>query len=283
MPAPTSTRRPPGGSAPRAAAPLRDAAAAARLLAAMLDVPVPVSVRQSPRARGVVLRMLPGVGLEVVAPRDMNLELLPLAVESRRTWIEDAAARLAASGELPGMLPVLLPSRLVLTALGLEYRVGYAPRRDRDGAAVRAMGPGRLAVAYGPGDAGGREAARLALCDFVRAAAGPLLVAALRRVGREVGLDFASATVRRQRTRWGSCSRDGRVSLNLNLAFLPWELTRYVFVHELCHTRHPDHSPAYWRTVERHLPGSRRLDAALRHAGHYVPLWFTRGLTASWP
>jgi predicted metal-dependent hydrolase len=279
-------RGPGTGIKGRAAAPARDAAEAARLAAAMLDVPVPVTVRVSRRASGVILRMLPGWGLEVVAPEGCDMRLVPLAVESRRVWIEDAAARLAASGELPGLLPVRLPGRLVLTALGLEYRVVYATRPGPDGAArgglVREMGPGRLAVTL-PGGGDGPEAARNALCDFVRAKAGPLLVAALRNTSREVGLAFASATVRRQRTRWGSCSRDGRVSLNLNLAFLPFALTRYVFIHELCHTRHPNHSAAYWNAVRDILPACRELDAALRHAGHYVPLWFTRGLTASWP
>ena len=117
------------------------------------------------------------------------------------------------------------------------------------------------------------------MCDFVRAKAGPLLVAGLREVSREVGLAFTAASVRRQRTRWGSCSRGGRVSLNLNLAFLPWELARYVFIHELCHTKHPDHSARFWDAVQAILPGRRELDAALRHAGHYVPLWFSRGVT----
>jgi predicted metal-dependent hydrolase len=280
----------PGKKARCAATPL-DAAAAARLLAAMLDVPTPVSVRISRRASGVILRMLPGTGLEIVVPAGCSLDLLPLAVESRRAWIEDAAARLAASGELPGMLPVALPQRVVLTAFGLEYRVEYVSRRGtqaaRPGAVVREMGPGRLAVALPGGDAGagadaeamGREAAQRGLREFVRAKAGPLLVAGLREVSREVGLAFAAASVRRQRTRWGSCSRGGRVSLNLNLAFLPWELARYVFIHELCHTRHPDHSARFWDAVQAILPESRELDAALRHAGHYVPLWFSRGVT----
>ncbi|MDQ7831906.1 MAG: DUF45 domain-containing protein [Desulfovibrionaceae bacterium] len=267
----------------------RHAAEASRLVAAMLDVPVPVAVRPSRRAGGVILRMLPNRGLEIVVPAGFNLELLPLAVESRRAWIEDAAARLAASGELPGLLPVLLPRRIPLTAFGLEYRVDYLSREAGRDCRVREMGAGRLAVSLagplaGPlseGEAGGEPlgSARQALCAFVKAKAGPLLVSALRRASLETGLPFVSARVRQQRTRWGSCTAGGRVSLNVNLAFLPPTLARYVFIHELCHTRHQDHSPRFWDAVRAIEPGCRELDAALRHAAHYVPLWFSRGIT----
>ncbi len=257
--------------------------ATARLLAAALELPVPVSVRVSRRARGVVLRMLPARGLEVVAPEGFDPELLPLALESRRAWIEDAAARLAALGELPGMVPVLLPRRIVLTAFGLEYRVDFLERPGLGRAAcrIREMGGGRLSVAVEPGGSGeGLEAARQGLCAFVRDRAGPLLVAALREVSRDVGLPFASARVRRQRTRWGSCTPSGRISLNISLAFLPWQLARYVFLHELCHTLHPNHSKRFWDALGRVEPDSPALDAALSRAGPYVPLWFTGPVTA---
>ncbi|QLA18868.1 M48 family metallopeptidase [Desulfolutivibrio sulfoxidireducens] len=261
-------------------------AAASRLAASLLDVPVPVSVRVSRRARGIVLRMLPDRGLEVVAPEGFDPALLPLAVESRRAWIEDAVARLAAMGELPGMVPVTLPRRVVLTAFGLEYGVDYLERpglgQARAACLIREMGGGRLAVTMRPGGAGeGREAARQGLCAFVRDRAGPLLVAALREVSREVGLPFASARVRRQRTRWGSCTAAGRISLNVTLAFLPWELARYVFVHELCHTLHQNHSTRFWDAVRAVEPDAPALDATLAQAGRYVPLWFTRGITAT--
>jgi predicted metal-dependent hydrolase len=225
--------------------------------------------------------MLPRQGLEGVAPEGIDPELLPLAVESRRAWIEDAAARLAALGELPGMVPVYFPRRVVLTAFGLEYRVDCLERPGLDGFRIRDMGGGRLVVAMEPGGSReGIEAARQGLCAFVRDRAGPLLVAALREVGREAGLPFASARVRRQRTRWGSCSASGRISLNLALAFLPWDLVRYVFLHELCHTLHHDHSKRFWDAVRSVEPRAQALDAALSGAGHYVPLWFSGTVTA---
>ena len=58
-------------------------------------------------------------------------------------------------------------------------------------------------------------------------------------------------SIRCQRTRWGSCSTRGTVSLNCSLVFLKLEVVRYLFVHELAHTKHMNHSANFWRLVEK--------------------------------
>ena len=95
----------------------------------------------------------------------------------------------------------------------------------------------------------------------------------LERTSDELELPFVRAIVRGQKTRWGSCSTQKTISLNYKLLFLPDELARYLFVHELCHTRHLNHSARFWRLVQSREPNYERLENQLTDAWRYVPLW----------
>ena len=68
------------------------------------------------------------------------------------------------------------------------------------------------------------------------------------------GLAVSRVSVRNQRSRWGSCGRDGHICLNWRLVLMPESVRDYVLVHELMHLRRMDHSPAYWRLVAEACP-----------------------------
>lgn len=257
-----------------------DALEAARLLGQRLPPALPVSVRVSPRAKGIVLRMLPGQGLEVVTPTGVPVQFLAQAVEARRGWIARTFERLAAEGGVPGEAPSLpRPERLVLTAFDRQWRLSYLAK-DRPGCALLQRGPGELVASGAVHDPG---AVAAALTTFCRDRAGELLRPALAAVSRETGLGYGAVAIRAQRTRWGSCTAKGLISLNFTIAFLPWELCRLVLVHELCHTVELNHSPRFWALVERFVPGCREIDARLNAARHYLPLWLVRATTTADP
>lgn len=88
--------------------------------------------------------------------------------------------------------------------------------------------------------------------------------AAIARFAPAYGVSVKAVSIRDQRTRWGSCSRDGRLSFNYRLAVLPPRLAEYVVVHELCHLLAFDHSPRFWALVARAIPEHRALRKALR-------------------
>ena len=81
------------------------------------------------------------------------------------------------------------------------------------------------------------------------------------------GLTVPKVSVRNQRTRWGSCGRDGHICLNWRLIAMPESVCEYVLIHELMHLRRLDHSPAYWRLVAAACPGYREARAWLRANG----------------
>jgi len=85
-----------------------------------------------------------------------------------------------------------------------------------------------------------------------------------------IGVEPGRLSVRNQHGRWGSCAgRTRTISLNCQLMRVDEELRDYVVVHELCHLLQPDHSPEFWRLVERQLPDYRKRRKAL----HAVHLW----------
>ena len=81
------------------------------------------------------------------------------------------------------------------------------------------------------------------------------LPARLLELAAQHGLAVSRVSIRNQRTRWGSCGRDGHICLNWRLMLMPSPVRDYVLVHELMHLRRMDHSPAYWRLVAAACPG----------------------------
>jgi predicted metal-dependent hydrolase len=81
------------------------------------------------------------------------------------------------------------------------------------------------------------------------------------------GLSVSRVSVRNQRSRWGSCGRDGHICLNWRLMLMPAWVSDYVLVHELMHLKRMDHSPLYWRLVAEAYPDYRAARQWLRVHG----------------
>ncbi len=77
----------------------------------------------------------------------------------------------------------------------------------------------------------------------------------LERFSDEYGLPYQRAAFRCQKTKWGSCSGQNNISLNINIAFLPVHLQDYILLHELCHIRHKNHSKAFWTQLGEYCDG----------------------------
>ena len=98
----------------------------------------------------------------------------------------------------------------------------------------------------------------------LRARAVRDLPARLRGLAAEHGFAVKAVSVRAQRTRWGSCSPTGRISLNWRLVQLPPDISDYILLHELAHLKHLNHSARFWKEVERICPWHREARAWLR-------------------
>jgi predicted metal-dependent hydrolase len=75
---------------------------------------------------------------------------------------------------------------------------------------------------------------------------------------------FVRVSIRSQRTRWGSASSRGTLSFNYRIIYLPPELQDLIIVHELCHLKEMNHSPAFWALVAQTIPNWKKLRRELR-------------------
>ena len=221
-------------------------------------------VRRSARARRLTVRVYPGGRVEVTVPAGVRAATVEDFVARHRAWIDARVAELRTHPQ-PQHEP--LPASVFLQALDADWQVRYVARR-RPG--VRVVAERALEVYGDPLHAGG---ARRMLRNWLTAEARAGLEPWLERLARECGLGYERLQLRRQRTRWGSCSRTGTISLNVCLLFQPPAVVRYLLVHELCHTRQMNHSARFWRLVGTHEPDYRVLDRELTRGWRHVPGW----------
>lgn len=112
----------------------------------------------------------------------------------------------------------------------------------------------------------GRKVVYLRKADIPRLKREALAIATERvqHFAAIYGVSFGKISIRAQKTRWGSCSREGNLSFNYRLAALPPELVDYVVVHEVCHRIAFDHSKRFWKAVAQTMPDHRALRKELR-------------------
>lgn len=228
------------------------------------DTGAPWNVRVSRRARRLSVRVYPGGRVEVVVPPGASPGAVQRFVGSHRDWIDQRVADLSV-----GTLNEVRPTVIDLPAIGrkfvVEYRATAASRIS-----VGVAGEGWLAVR---GQIDDHRKVAAALRQWLAALAQEELSQALHRTANLTGLQFARVQIRQQRTRWGSCSASGTISLNLSLLFQSVAVLRYLLVHELCHTRHMNHSRRFWALVESFEPDFQRLDRELLRGWQVVPGW----------
>ena len=210
--------------------------------------PILYTVRRSSRARRVRVCVDPLGAVEVVLPQRAREREAAAAVVQLRPWIERHLAK--ASGVQDAI--AARGDRVPFLGETLTLR----PERGRTRAHRRNDG---LLVPAGDAEAAierwYRRTARVQITPRLDAA-----VAAL-------GVSYTALTIRNQRTRWGSCSSTGAMSFNWRLLMAPEEVLDYVVWHEACHLRVMDHSPRFWKLVEKHVPAYREPRRWLRDHG----------------
>lgn len=236
----------------------------------MPNVPIPYIIRVSSRARYLRFRVTVEKGLEVVVPRGYDLERIPDVLTTNQTWVESAMRKVAEVRRLDSAEPPqTIPTRIELASIGREWHVETVASRSRsvtveEPAADRLILRGRIENA---------ELCEAALQRWLMRQAHDILIPWLGQVSREIGIPFTKTAIRKQKSRWGSCSRIGTISLNAKLLFIDPDLVRYILIHELCHIRQMNHSRKFWKLVTTYYKPYHEAHKRLAAAWRTMPSW----------
>ncbi|HEX3951535.1 MAG TPA: SprT family zinc-dependent metalloprotease [Steroidobacteraceae bacterium] len=220
----------------------------------------PFAVRVSPRARRLTARVHVGGRVEIVVPVGVNAHAVRDFVQRFTPWIDRKVAAMRCFVAPAEPVPPSIEFAFTGESFGVEWNRAQGRRLEH---------LGRSIAVQAPDDSAARELLQCWLKD----AAEQRLTPQLLQLAADLKYCVSRVSIRCQRTRWGSCSTRGTVSLNCSLVFLRPAVVRYLFVHELAHTKHMNHSAAFWRLVEKLEPDCRRLDRELLAGWRTVPAW----------
>ena len=214
---------------------------------------IPYTIRRSPRARRVSVTVDPSDGVEVVLPDRARDREAAAAIRELRPWIERRLRTLARAraelGRREGCVPYL--------GEALELRPD--PGRER----VARRGDALLVPAgdHVP-----------ALERWYRRRARAEIEPRLERACDAAGHELRGLSIRGQRTRWASCSPTGSMSFNWRLLLAPAPVLEAVVWHEVCHLDVPDHSPRFWKLLQKRCPEYREHQRWLKRYGAHLTL-----------
>ncbi|RPJ72070.1 MAG: M48 family peptidase [Acidobacteria bacterium] len=215
---------------------------------------VTVTFVRHPRARNYLLRVEPDGGVRATIPRGGSRAQAVRFVREKLDWIQRERYRAAVQQAAGGWVredQVLLDGR--------EWPVTRPDASDGPDVVRFADHEVRVGAL-----AAGSSAIVRAVETYLRRVAASTLPRRLLDLAAPLGFLVTGVTVRDQRSRWGSCSPSGRISLNWRLIQVPPSVRDYVLLHELAHLHHPDHSRRYWKELERICPWHREARAWLR-------------------
>nr|WP_246481034.1 SprT family zinc-dependent metalloprotease [Motiliproteus sediminis] len=225
---------------------------------------LPCRVRFTTRRGSIALRILADE-VRILAPRGTRKATIEGVLQQRRPWIESSIARLREqqrqqpdpSSRFANGAILKLDDRPLTLTLHPSSVEGCEIDGDRLRLSLSNDSPER----------------RLTLISqWYQQQAEQRWPALLDAWSERTGLTPTGLKIRPYKSRWGACTAAGLVSLNTQLMQAPVAVQEYVIVHELCHLRHLNHSPAYWALVQQWCPDYARRRRWLRQQGNLLQL-----------
>lgn len=203
----------------------------------MSNLPPYIKLKQSKRARRLALRLDTKERVfHLVQPKGVSLARARAFAENHDDWMQERLQ------ELPPLMP--FTHGAILPILGQERKLSIIKRMDSKRTSIRLIGD-YLEVLTNQDDPSMR------ITRWLKTLAKERLAEKSQEKAALIGKHIHSVTVRDTKSRWGSCSHDGKLSYSWRLIFSPSNAFDYVVAHEVAHLQHLDHSKSFWALCQK--------------------------------
>jgi predicted metal-dependent hydrolase len=226
-----------------------------------------VNLKKSARAKYIRLKIDPEKGISVVVPQNIPEAAAIRFVRQKRAWIEKTMQKHASLKKQH----TLFTESTEFHTRSHRLRLLKHPKKT-----IKSMVSGNEIVVWYPdfaeaGDSRIQAFIRNTIQETWRLEAKKYLPLRVRELANQFGFTYNKVSIKKAKTRWGSCSAKNNINLNIQLMRLPDPLIDYVILHELMHTREKNHQRSFWNKLEQILPGARQLDKRLN--SYNLSIW----------
>ncbi len=196
----------------------------------------------------------------VMVPERLSITIIESLITEKSRWIKE---KLAIQKEIIAIKPKEFVSGEAFFCLGrshpLKIESGLYP-------AIQ-LHQDELVVSVRDKTADNAQAIKQLLIKWFKQKSEVSLKDKTEHYSKIIGVNPSSVTIKSFKARWGSCSVTAGIQYNWKIIIAPDRIVDYVVIHELCHILHHNHSPAFWKTVERYCHDYRDCSAWLKING----------------
>ena len=196
----------------------------------------------------------------VIVPQGLAIATIELLVAKKSRWIKE---KLLIQNKIIAIKPKEFASGESFSCLGREHPLKIEPGLYP----VIKLHQDELVVSVRDQTADNAQAIKQLLIKWYKQQAEAELRDKTESYSRVIGVNPSSVTIKTFKSRWGSCSITRGIQYNWKIIIAPDRIVNYVVIHELCHILHHNHSPAFWKAVERYCHDYRDCNAWLKMNG----------------
>ncbi len=228
------------------------------------------NIRESNRAKRISMRVDVNKGLEVVYPKGINQPSPEDILTQNKAWVLEMIDKLET--RLASRFQRQYQQGEIFRYLGDDHNLNIISKTRGQRISVN-LTDTTLDVSLPPNiRSNDTEAIQIAIEKFYRKQAKDYLPARTYEIASQLGYEVNRVMIKNQKTRWGSCSTNKNINLNLRLMMTPHNAIDYIIIHELCHLTHMNHSKAFWNLVGRYCPSYKAWRKWFKQNNQYLVL-----------